>query len=110
MKLKLTILRADGDPLPQGSSVNVEARDTSLADAPAISLKRIRVAVPRTGRTMTLQTGVELTSVPDGTTVWAHVDVDGDGRVSKGDYISMESYPVTLGTVQDLTIRVKEVK
>jgi uncharacterized lipoprotein YbaY len=43
--------------------------------------------------------------------VYVHVDVDGDGQVSRGDYISMESYPVlTFGYPDRVTVRVREVK
>jgi hypothetical protein len=28
--------------------------------------------------------------------VRVHIDVDGDGQISPGDYISMQSYPVAL--------------
>ena len=105
MTLKITIV---GDaPLPPGSSVAVEIRDTSLADAPAIVLHRVTVDVPKAGRTMKVTVPITLATVPDGTTVWAHVDADRDGRVSKGDYVSVESYPVA--SVQSLTVRVKKV-
>lgn len=30
--------------------------------------------------------------------VRVHIDVDGDGQISPGDYISMQSYPVVLST------------
>lgn len=109
MKLQLTIVCVSGEPLPPGSSLKVEIRDTSLADAPAIVLQRISVAVPKAGRTMAVPVPIELTTVPDGTTVWAHVDADRDGRVSKGDFVSVESYPVTRARLQKLTIRVKKV-
>ena len=40
-----------------------------------------------------------------------HIDVDRDGRVSRGDYITMESYPVlTWGHPDRVTVRVREVK
>ena len=39
------------------------------------------------------------------------VDVDGDGKVSVGDYISMQSYPVlTFGYPREVTIEVKKVE
>jgi uncharacterized lipoprotein YbaY len=108
MILQLTIIQAVGEPLPAGSSVRVEARDTSLADAPAVMLKRVDVAVPKAGRTTSVSVPIELPAVPDGTTVWAHVDVDRDGRVSKGDFVTVESYPVKIGSPK-MTIRVKKV-
>jgi len=38
------------------------------------------------------------------------VDVDGDGRVSRGDFVNIESYPVlTWGHPNEVTIRVKRV-
>jgi uncharacterized lipoprotein YbaY len=46
-----------------------------------------------------------------GYSVRVHVDVDGDRRVSRGDFISMESHPVlTLGRPDRVTVRVREVK
>lgn len=109
MTLHLTIICAGGEPLPAGRPLRVEIRDTSLADAPAVLLKRIDDIVPKAGRTGSVSLPVELSAVPDGTTVWAHIDVDGDARVSRGDFISMESYPVTRAPRQEMTIRVKKV-
>jgi len=109
MKLELSIVCVGGEPLPPESSVKVEIRDTSLADAPATILKRVAVAVPSAGRTIAIPVAIELTTVPDGTTVWVHVDADGDGRVSKGDFVSVESYPVTRASIQKMTIRVRRV-
>jgi uncharacterized lipoprotein YbaY len=109
MKLQVTVSAFGGEPLPAGSPVRVEIRDTSLADAPAVLLQRATVAVPATGRTSTVPLTIDLAAVPDGTTVWVHIDVDRDGRVSKGDYVSVESYPVTNLPLQSLAIRVKKV-
>lgn len=109
MKLQVTITSFDGGPLPAGSPVKVEVRDTSLADAPAVLLKQAIAHVPTVGRTSAFPVTLDLAAVPDGTTVWVHVDVDRDGRVSKGDYVTVESYPVAALPVQSLTIRVKKV-
>ena len=38
------------------------------------------------------------------TTIWVHVDVDGDGRVSKGDYVTMAAFQVP--APGDPTVRV----
>jgi hypothetical protein len=46
-----------------------------------------------------------------GYSVRVHVDLDGDRRVSRGDFISMESHPVlTLGRPGRVTVSVREVK
>jgi uncharacterized lipoprotein YbaY len=43
--------------------------------------------------------------------VRVHVDVNRDGRVNRGDYLSMESYPVlTHGYPDRVTVRVREVR
>jgi putative lipoprotein len=39
-----------------------------------------------------------------------HVDVDGDGRVSQGDYVSMASYPVlTFGHATHVVVDVRRI-
>ena len=44
-------------------------------------------------------------------TVRVHIDIDGDGEVSKGDFISMQSYPViTFGHPREISILVRQVK
>jgi hypothetical protein len=48
-------------------------------------------------------------SLPSGTTVWVHLDVDRDGRVSKGDYITVQSYPAAVSGSQEMNIQLKKV-
>ncbi len=108
MKVLLNIVAMGGEPLPPGSPLKVEIRDTSLADAPAVVLQQLRTVVPQV-RVTAMPVTMELPSVPEGTTVWVHVDTDRDGRVSVGDFVSVESYPLTFAPAQTLTIRVKKV-
>ena len=43
--------------------------------------------------------------------IQVHIDVDGNGIVSSGDFINMESYPViTHGFPRDVLIQVKQLK
>lgn len=43
--------------------------------------------------------------------VSVHIDVDGDGQISQGDYINMESYPVlTFGHSNQVSVCVRQVK
>ena len=109
MKLQLAISAIGNERLPAGSPVNIEVRDTSLADAPAISLLYKRARVPKAGGAGAIPVQLEIAAVPDGTTVWVHIDVDRDGRVSPGDYVSAESYPVSAQPAQSLAIKVRKV-
>jgi uncharacterized lipoprotein YbaY len=108
MTLQFAIVSATGEPLPAGSRLRLELRDTSFADAPAVVVKKIETTVPKTKGTTSVSVSMDVATIPDGSTVWAHIDVDRDGRVSSGDLISVESYPVTQATRQ-LTIRLKKV-
>jgi hypothetical protein len=45
-----------------------------------------------------------------GYAISVHVDIDGDGEIGIGDYISMERYPVlTYGYPNHVTVRVKRI-
>lgn len=109
MRLRVDIEAYGGDPLPQGSVARVELRDTSFEDAPAILLHKATAIVPVKGSTTTLSVALDIDAVPDGTTVWVHVDVDNDGRVSKGDYVSTQSYSLTGPAFSGLQVQVKKV-
>lgn len=110
MTLQIVLASATGAALPPGAPLSVELRDTSLQDTTAVLLKRVLTSVPQTGITHSLAVSMDVATVPDGATVWAHLDVDGDGRVSPGDLISTESYPVTPASRQALTIRLTKVR
>ena len=106
MTLYLTV--NSSEPLPAGTPLRVEVRDTSQADAAAVIVASRTTTVPASAEPITVSIALE--RVPDGSTVWAHADVDGDGRVSAGDFITMESYPVkTSGSEQKTTIRIRKV-
>jgi uncharacterized lipoprotein YbaY len=84
---------ASGERPPPGSRVHVEVRDTSVADAPA------RVTAQADGDVREGGGALATLELPDadlgpGLTVWAHVDVERTGRVSAGDYVTMQSYPL----------------
>lgn len=98
-----------GDERPPADAVvRVEVRDTSFADAPAVTLGSATGRVR--GRSRWLETvEVELDDLPDGCTVFAHVDVDGDGRVSSGDYLTVQSYPVPRGPEPRLSVEVRPI-
>jgi hypothetical protein len=93
---------------PEDAIVRVEVRDTSVADAPAATLGsghgRVR------GRATWLETvEVAVDELPDGCTVFAHVDVDDDGRVSPGDFLTTQSYPVPRGSEPRVSVEVRPI-
>jgi len=106
--IALNIKLPEGATLPNRSPLLVELRDTSLADAPAVPIKQVRSSVAR-GRVKPLRVTIDPGSIPDGTTVWVHLDVDRDGRVSPGDYITVQSYPAAVHGPQEMTIQLKRV-
>jgi hypothetical protein len=109
MPIEVNITSSSGEAFPPGSPLNVEIRDTSMQDVAAIVLKQVRARVPTANHTTAVQVTLEVDTVPEGTTVWAHIDVDRDGRVSKGDFVTVESYPIISALTQSLSIRVKRI-
>ena len=86
------------DRPPVGAPLRLEVRDTALADveSPLVAETRAEVAA---GESSTLQS-VEL-EIPDASvdprgrlTAFVHVDVDADGALSPGDFITTQSFPV----------------
>jgi putative lipoprotein len=103
----------DADPSGlREAKVYVRLEDTSRADASS------RIVAEQTLSGADLGAGTPLQfelrgALPDRVSqcnLRVHVDVDGDGQVSPGDYVSTESYPVTRSTAQQvLQVRVRRV-
>jgi hypothetical protein len=83
-----------GDRPPEGAPVIAEVRDTTAQDVSALTLGRATGTVA--AGSGPLLTTLDLEYEPSGgdLTLWAHVDVDGDGAVSAGDWITMQSFAV----------------
>ncbi len=94
---------------PVGAPIRVEVRDTSLIDAPSHTVGIADGQVRgRSGSWLdTLE--VDAPSPCDHCTVWAHVDVDGDNKVSRGDFVTTVAYPVPSSVPARLTINVRKV-
>lgn len=80
-----------------GASVRIRLDDISRADAPALTAAQHAIEKLPAGSTTAVPIPFEL---PVGRlsdraqySFWAHVDVDLDGIVSPGDFITMESSP-----------------
>ena len=101
--------------LPASAKTYVRLLNTSLADAPsAIVAEQV---IDHTARFVSKGEKVAFILEPnsiderDTYVVSVLVDIDGDGKVSVGDYISMQSYPVlTYGSPSEVTIEVKRVE
>ena len=93
------VLDEAGAPAPPaGAAVIVQVRDTSLQDVAATILAEGRGSV--TSSEVLASVDLELEEGPGQRTLWAHVDVDGDGHVGPGDLITMESFPVEPGATR----------
>jgi uncharacterized lipoprotein YbaY len=98
-----------------GATVYVRLEDVSQADAPSrVAGEQVIHNVsrpPGRPRLLPINLRSEMPKERSSYVVRVHVDVDGDGQVSRGDYITMESYPVlTFGHPNWVTVRVHEVE
>jgi len=97
-----------------GATVHVRLQDVTLADGPARTVAEQtipNVSHPGTsGGTVAFALRGQGLDMRARYVVRVHVDVDGDGRVSRDDYISTESYPVlTFGHRNRVILRVRRV-
>lgn len=101
MKLTVEILAAQPPGPPDGAAVIVQVRDVSYEDEGATTLieKRTTAKSREAGQPFA-RVSLSVDQPGGGAIVWVHVDVDGDGEVSKGDYITMQSYPVRGGAMR----------
>lgn len=91
--------------LPSGittvpGAVIVRVEDVSRADAAARIAGEARVergTDPAPGLPLLVSVPVHAVDEQAAYAVRVHVDVDGDGQVSEGDYVSTQRYPVLTG-------------
>ena len=87
---------------PCTARISVRLEDTSRADALAVTLAEQRMAP------LEVRGGCEVPFVLHAPalrprtryTVRVHADCDGDGRISRGDYVSAQSHPVVPGAAE----------
>jgi hypothetical protein len=92
-------LLVEGDPFDlSGASVHVQLLDTSRADAASITISQFQVQALARGTTTSDRIPFEFNVDnldPRGYYILAaHIDINGDGQKSIGDYITMESFPL----------------
>lgn len=103
-------IRFEGDTRPPvGAPIYVEVRDTSLIDAPSKTMASVTGEVQGRLGSWLGTVEIDVPKIPDQNTVWAHIDVDRDKRVSRGDFVTTTSYPIRFGMSTGLTIWVRMV-
>ena len=98
-----------------GARMRIILEDVSRVDAASVGVaEQIIDSVsydPTDGASLAFSLHGEVPDDRANYAVRVHIDVDRDGRVSRGDYITMESYPVlTQGHPERVIVRVREVK
>ncbi len=95
------VVTAAGARPPAGSPVRVEVRDAAREDAEAPLLGEAGSVVADGALTWLATVEVRAPDAPPGAVrrpiVVVHVDVDRDGAISAGDYLTTSSYPVPDG-------------
>jgi uncharacterized lipoprotein YbaY len=96
------------------ATMHVYLENVSVVDASSEVVgfyERKNVSFPdNKSRTLSFDiTGRDL-DVRESYAIRAHIDINGDGSISKGDFISMQSYPVaTFGHPRHISILVRQV-
>ena len=108
--LVIVDISAERDERPAiGAPIHVEVRDTSLADAPATTVSATDGVVRGQLGSWLDTVELDVPRLPVHGTVWAHVDADRDGRVSRGDFITTAAYPVSPGEETRVAVTVRKV-
>lgn len=109
MLLVVDVVSAPGHRPPAGSPVRVELRDVSLADAASVTVAAAEGHVGAAPGQPLATVELTVADVPRDSTVWALVDVDRDGRTSKGDFLTTAAYPVRPSDRARVTVTVHPV-
>ena len=108
-------LAFDGAPVDlSGASVKIRVDDVSRADAESVPLAEHAVRLPplgaSTAATIPFEVRTEGLKAGARYAIWAHVDMDRDGQISVGDFITMENFPVSGGANAYHRVRVRRVE
>lgn len=98
-----------GEVALHGATVFVRIEDVTLADTPSkVLAETVMRDVNHQGKSLPFS--IQRPSTEPGATVnlSVHVSQDGGGQISKGDYLTMQSYPLDPETSQ-LNVSVQQV-
>lgn len=106
MELTIEVVAASEPGPPAGAPVIVQIRDAAMQDeaAPMVAETRVTSRKSAPGEPLA-RARVKFEKRGGHPIVWVHVDVDKSGEVSKGDYITMQSYPVREGGAMRVEVR-----
>ena len=115
MLVKGTVTFEKDAPAFTGATMYVRLENTTLADVAAEVVadyvERDIAFVPETTKALSFAIDGKAPDPRASYTVRVHIDLDGDGEVSQGDFISTQSYPViTFGHPREVSILVRQVK
>lgn len=108
------IVFAERPELPPDATAYVHLLDTSEADAPSRKvgeqvLKNIAKKANQ-GEAIPFAIDGKIESERASYTISVLVDLDGDGKISQGDFINMQSYPVlTFGFPDRVSVEVQRI-
>ena len=102
-------------PAFTGATMYVRLENVTVADTAAeVIAEYVERNVAFDPKTKNVLSFAITADSPDSRTAYAvrvHIDIDGDGEVSQGDFISTQSYPViTFGHPREVSILVRQVK
>ena len=109
-------VRFDEDAPPfTGATMYVRLENMTLADRTSEVVgdyvERDVAFDPKTAKVLSFAIAGKAPDPRASYAVRVHIDIDGDGEVSRGDFISMQSYPViTFGHPSEVSILVRQVK
>lgn len=108
MELTVEVVAASEPGPSAGLPVIVQIRDAGLQDVAATTLAEARVTSQqaRAGEPFA-RAHMSFDDSVRSAVVWVHVDADDSGDISRGDYITMQSYPVREGG--SMRVEVKRV-
>lgn len=97
-----------------GATARIRLLDTTLADAPSITLVEQEIVGPTIEEAAERGIRFQLTApkmdVRRRYEIWVHVDMNRSGDVSAGDFLSTQSYPVAAHPVpKEVKVKVNPV-
>jgi uncharacterized lipoprotein YbaY len=100
--------------LPSDAKAYVRLLETSMADAPARLVAEAVLQViseeANLGNPIPFALYGDLQDERGSYTISVLIDLDGDGKVSPGDFINTQSYPVlTFGYPSEVSVRVRQI-